>query len=139
MRFQVSNWPTLWHPKKAKFSSCSPDGRTGRSALRKLSTRVRDGSDRGFHGNYNPGAFVAGAPLAAAGVGVSGAMDKSILKVHLPSGGFNVLKCGDATDIKVPKHARIEQQRPPLNLTHIPCYAYPMLCNYSINRLPVYC
>ena len=28
-------------------------------------------------------------------------MDKSILKVHLPNGGFNVVKCGDATDVKV--------------------------------------
>lgn len=28
-------------------------------------------------------------------------MDKSILKVHLPNGGFNVVKCGDATDIRV--------------------------------------
>ena len=28
-------------------------------------------------------------------------MDKSILKVHLPNAGFNVVKCGDATDVKV--------------------------------------
>ena len=28
-------------------------------------------------------------------------MDKSILKVHLPTSGFNVVKCGDATDVKV--------------------------------------
>ena len=28
-------------------------------------------------------------------------MDKSILKVYLPNGGFNVVKCGDATDVKV--------------------------------------
>ena len=27
--------------------------------------------------------------------------DKSTLKVHLPSGGFNVVKFGDATDVKV--------------------------------------
>ena len=27
--------------------------------------------------------------------------DKSTLKVHLPNGGFNVVKYGDATDIKV--------------------------------------
>ncbi|XP_013406550.1 focal adhesion kinase 1-like [Lingula anatina] len=27
-------------------------------------------------------------------------LDKSILKVHLPNGGFNMVKCGDATDIK---------------------------------------
>ena len=31
-------------------------------------------------------------------------MDKSILKVHLPNGGFNVVKCGDATDIRVRTH-----------------------------------
>ena len=29
--------------------------------------------------------------------------DKSTLKVHLPNGGFNVVKYGDATDIKVRK------------------------------------
>ena len=28
-------------------------------------------------------------------------MDKAILKVYVPNGGFNVVKCGDATDIKV--------------------------------------
>ena len=28
-------------------------------------------------------------------------MDKSILKVYLPTGGFNVVKCADATDVKV--------------------------------------
>jgi hypothetical protein len=28
-------------------------------------------------------------------------MDRSILKVHLPNGGFNMVKYGDATDIKV--------------------------------------
>jgi hypothetical protein len=28
-------------------------------------------------------------------------MDKSTLKVHLANGGFHVVKCGDATDIKV--------------------------------------
>jgi hypothetical protein len=27
--------------------------------------------------------------------------DKSTLKVHLPNGGFNIVKFGDATDIKV--------------------------------------
>lgn len=27
--------------------------------------------------------------------------DKSTLKVYLPNGGFNVVKFGDATDIKV--------------------------------------
>ena len=28
-------------------------------------------------------------------------MDRSILKVHLPNGGFNMVKYGDATDVKV--------------------------------------
>lgn len=28
-------------------------------------------------------------------------MDKSTLKVHLPDGSFNVVRFGDATDIKV--------------------------------------
>lgn len=28
-------------------------------------------------------------------------MERSILKVHLPNGGFNMVKYGDATDIKV--------------------------------------
>lgn len=28
-------------------------------------------------------------------------VDRSILKVHLPNGGFNMVKYGDATDIKV--------------------------------------
>ena len=77
-----------------------PCPKSGHVALRKLSTRERSGSDRGFHGNYDPGAFlVKGGTTTAATM--SAAMDKSIVKVHLPSGGFNVLKCGDATDIKV--------------------------------------
>ena len=28
-------------------------------------------------------------------------MDRSILKIHLPNGGFNMVKYGDATDVKV--------------------------------------
>ena len=28
-------------------------------------------------------------------------MERSILKVHLPNGGFNMVKYGDATDVKV--------------------------------------
>lgn len=31
-------------------------------------------------------------------------MDRSILKVHLPNGGFNMVKYGDATDVKVSYH-----------------------------------
>lgn len=27
--------------------------------------------------------------------------DRSILKVHLPNGGFNMVRYGDATDVKV--------------------------------------
>ena len=33
-------------------------------------------------------------------------MDTSILKVHLPASGFNVVKCGDATDVKVSTSSR---------------------------------
>ena len=31
-------------------------------------------------------------------------MDRCILKVHLPNGGFNMVKYGDATDVKVREH-----------------------------------
>ena len=34
-------------------------------------------------------------------VGSNLGMDKSTLKVHLPDGSFNVVRFGDATDIKV--------------------------------------
>ncbi len=49
-----------------------------------------------------------GSEPSAAGTGSSGltspsplGMDKSTLKVHLPNGSFNVVRFGDATDIKV--------------------------------------
>jgi hypothetical protein len=28
-------------------------------------------------------------------------MDKAVLRVHLATDGFSVVKCGDATDVKV--------------------------------------
>ena len=52
--------------------------------------------------NSNPAA--ASYSLAMGSLG----MDKSTLKVHLPDGSFNVVRFGDATDIKV----RICKKRP---------------------------
>lgn len=37
--------------------------------------------------------------------------DKSTLKVHLPNGGFNVVKFGDATDIKVCRNIRATHRK----------------------------
>ena len=37
-------------------------------------------------------------------------MDKSTLKVHLPDGSFNVVRFGDATDIKVSKFLSTSHQ-----------------------------
>ena len=37
--------------------------------------------------------------------------DKSTLKVHLPNGGFNVVKFGDATDIKVNNNNGISKKK----------------------------
>ena len=39
-------------------------------------------------------------PTPAPGSGAAAAADKSTLKVYLPNGGFNVVKFGDATDIR---------------------------------------
>ena len=39
-------------------------------------------------------------PTSAPGSGAAAAADKSTLKVYLPNGGFNVVKFGDATDIR---------------------------------------
>ena len=46
----------------------------------------------------SPGAAASGPYSLATG---SLGMDKSTLKVHLPDGSFNVVRFGDATDIKV--------------------------------------
>ena len=37
----------------------------------------------------------------AASDGGGEVIDKSYLRVYLPNGGFNVVRCGDATQIKV--------------------------------------
>ena len=57
-------------------------------------------------------------------------MDKSILKVHLPNGGFNVVKCGDATDIRVRIHIL-------LSLVHI--HVKPRLYQASLSTLRQLC
>jgi hypothetical protein len=56
--------------------------------------------------NAGGGGGVSGNILAAAAVRPENLppatdRDKSTLKVHLPNGGFNVVKFGDATDMKV--------------------------------------
>jgi len=46
----------------------------------------------------NPPEGRCGTPPAA---GSPDRLDKATLKVHLPNGGFNVVKFGDAIDVKV--------------------------------------
>ncbi|CAH1775354.1 unnamed protein product [Owenia fusiformis] len=76
---EVSQWSNIWKPTKEKQFSPSPPPlpppvetrRYTQQALEALKDLYRCSS-----------------------------MDKSILKVHLPNGGFNVVKCGDATDVR---------------------------------------
>jgi len=49
-------------------------------------------------GGMNPPEGRCGTPPAA---GSPDRLDKATLKVHLPNGGFNVVKFGDAIDVKV--------------------------------------
>jgi hypothetical protein len=49
----------------------------------------------------NPPEGRCGTPPAT---GSPDRLDKATLKVHLPNGGFNVVKFGDAIDVKVRSH-----------------------------------
>ena len=56
----------------------------------------------------------SGSPLASGSYSLatgSLGMDKSTLKVHLPDGSFNVVRFGDATDIKVSCKTNILRQK----------------------------
>ena len=62
----------------------------------------------------SPGAAASGPYSLATG---SLGMDKSTLKVHLPDGSFNVVRFGDATDIKVScKHKYFQPKKSLFNL-----------------------
>jgi hypothetical protein len=54
-------------------------------------------------GGMNPTEGRCGTPPAT---GSPDRQDKATLKVHLPNGGFNVVKFGDAIDVKVRSHRK---------------------------------
>ena len=59
-------------------------------------------SDRGGGAsNLAAAAAAAAAAVRPENLPAAAERDKSTLKVHLPNGGFNIVKFGDATDIKV--------------------------------------
>ena len=62
-----------------------------------MATTELSGSDRGVNGNVKSPNVTSVSRSAS----VLSSMDKSLLKVYLVASGFNVVKCGDATDIKV--------------------------------------
>ena len=55
------------------------------------------GNSPGSETGNSPGSTNQTLPVSSPTLG----MDKSTLKVHLPNGSFNVVRFGDATDIKV--------------------------------------
>ncbi|KAI0236774.1 Focal adhesion kinase 1 [Lamellibrachia satsuma] len=97
---QVSNWPNLWHAKRPWFRSSSTDSQSDSDRQTKLVSgphrwrhwheKLSNAAPRKYNGYCDEICLNANATN----------MDKSILKVHLPNGGFNVVKCGEATDIK---------------------------------------
>jgi hypothetical protein len=63
-------------------------------------------------------------------------LDKATLKVHLPNGGFNVVKFGDAIDVKVKSQADVSQV-----LSYAPvscCEHFPSLPHSSFSHY-LYC
>ena len=98
---KVSNWPTLWNPKRPWFRSHSTDSRSdadrpaklvsGPHRRRRWSEKLSGAAPRSYNGHCDDGIICLGV----------NDMDRSILKVHLPNGGFNIVKCGEATDIRV--------------------------------------
>ena len=100
----MSNWPNLWHAKRPWFRSSSTDSQSDSDRQTKLVSgphrwrhwheKLSNAAPRKYNGYCDEICLNANASN----------MDKSILKVHLPNGGFNVVKCGEATDIKVSKH-----------------------------------
>lgn len=55
-------------------------------------------------GGMNPPEGRCGTPPAT---GSPDRLDKATLKVHLPNGGFNVVKFGDAIDVKVRSYTEL--------------------------------
>jgi len=66
-----------------------------------MATTELSSSDSGVNGNAKCTNVTS---ISRSGSVLSG-MDKSLLKVYLVASGFNVVKCGDATDIKVSQSA----------------------------------
>ena len=62
-----------------------------------MATTELSGSDSGVNGNLK----CTNVTSVSRSGSVLSSMDKSLLKVHLVASGFNVVKCGDATNIKV--------------------------------------
>ena len=116
----MSTWPSLWQPQKHNPSVGTTPQPHSPHTLRGLLRRSFNTADNKRRAvvdrhdtNRNPTACHRAHDDATVDDVVSQqqghlvdnymltSMDKSILKVHLPNGGFNVVKCGDATDIKV--------------------------------------
>ena len=92
---QVSPWPEGWHspkhPRRSLDVSASSPRRHSVQAITSLHL---------LNGNVSPRSRSPSQPCCLDVHDNYVIMDKSILKVHLPNGGFNVVKCGDATDVR---------------------------------------
>ena len=104
LSLQVPPWPEIWnHESRSRRQS-----QTSVTSLSSGGGNVNQRRPAGVHLSLAPstGAILLSDDQSYNVVDKANnyvIMDKSILKVHLPNGGFNVVKCGDATDIRVSK------------------------------------